>query len=47
MMPDPTARKHWAVITVRFEANKAQRAIFLSQALLTLTQGDLSVEAYG
>ena len=47
MTPEPTARKHWAIITARFEANKAPRAIFLSQAFMTLTQGDLSVEAYG
>ncbi|CAN6201248.1 unnamed protein product [Urochloa humidicola] len=47
MTDDPTARKHWVAITNRFEANKAPRAIFLSQAFMTLTQGDLSVDAYG
>ena len=46
-MDNPTARKYWAAIIGRFEANKAPRAIFLSQAFMTLTQGDLSVEAYG
>jgi hypothetical protein len=47
MTPDPTAHRHWAAITARFEANKAPRAIFLSQAFMTLTQGDLSIKAYG
>ena len=47
MTEDPTAHKHWTAITARFEANKAPRAIFLSQAFMTLTQGDLCVDAYG
>ncbi|CAN6170762.1 unnamed protein product [Urochloa humidicola] len=47
MTDNPTTRKHWSTITSRFEANQAPRAIFLSQAFMTLTQGDPSVEAYG
>ncbi|XP_039811862.1 uncharacterized protein LOC120674810 [Panicum virgatum] len=47
MEADPTACKLWAGITARFQSNQAPRAIFLSQAFMTLTQGDLSVEAYG
>lgn len=47
MEADPTAHKLWAGIAARFRANRAPRAIFLSQAFMTLTQGDLSVEAYG
>jgi len=46
MTDNSTARKHWAAITARFEANKAPRAIFLSQAFMNLSHGDLSVEAY-
>ena len=46
MTDNPTARKHWAAIPAHFEANKASRAIFLSQAFMTLSQGDLSVDAY-
>ena len=47
MEADPTTRKLWAGITARFQANQEPRAIFLSQAFMTLTQGDLFVEAYG
>ncbi|CAO2198761.1 unnamed protein product [Urochloa humidicola] len=36
MTDNPTARKHWSTITSRFEANQAPRAIFLSQAFMTL-----------
>lgn len=46
MINNPMARKHWVALTTRFIANKVPRAIFLSQAFMTLSQGDLSVEEY-
>lgn len=44
---DQTARDLWVAISNHFQSNKAPRAIFLSHAFHTMTQGDLSISDYG
>jgi hypothetical protein len=41
-----TASALWAAIGAVFQANKAPRAIFLSHEFHSMTQGDLSIDAY-
>uniref|UniRef100_J3KUE7 Reverse transcriptase Ty1/copia-type domain-containing protein n=1 Tax=Oryza brachyantha TaxID=4533 RepID=J3KUE7_ORYBR len=46
MEPDQTARQLWVAIQEMFYANKEPRAIFLSHAFHSLSQGDLSIADY-
>jgi hypothetical protein len=41
-----TARQLWVAIDGLFQANKAQRAIFLSHEFHSMTQGDSSIDDY-
>ncbi|WVZ72681.1 hypothetical protein U9M48_021100 [Paspalum notatum var. saurae] len=41
-----TASALWAAIGAVFRANKAPRAIFLNHEFHSMTQGDLSIDAY-
>jgi hypothetical protein len=41
-----TARQLWVAIEGLFQANKAQRAIFLSHEFHSMTQGDSSIDDY-
>jgi hypothetical protein len=41
-----TACALWAAISAVFQANKAPRAIFLNHEFHSMTQGDLSIDAY-
>jgi hypothetical protein len=41
-----TASALWVAIGAVFQANKAPRAIFLSHEFHSMTQGDLSIDAY-
>jgi hypothetical protein len=45
--PDQTASGLWRAIADHFQANQAARAIFLSQAFHSMTQGDRKIEGYG
>jgi hypothetical protein len=47
MEPDQTANGLWKAIADHFQANQAPRAIFLSQAFHSMTQGDRKIEDYG
>jgi hypothetical protein len=47
MEPDQTANGLWRAIADHFQANQAPRAIFLSQAFHSMTQGDRKIEDYG
>ena len=44
--PDQTARQLWTAISSIYQANKASRAVFLSHEFHSMTQGDLSIDAY-
>jgi len=47
MAENETARELWVAISNKFQANKAPRAIFLSEDFHSMTQGDLSVMDFG
>ena len=47
MAENQTARELWVAISNKFQANKAPRAIFLSEDFHSMTQGDLSVMDFG
>ena len=46
MEPDQTAHDLYVVITNLFQANQETYVIVLSQAFHSMTQGDLSIDAY-
>jgi len=46
MAANQTAGQLWVAIANHFQANKAPRAIYLSHAFHTLTQGDMSIHDY-
>src|SRR6185312_561121 len=46
MAANQTARDLWVAISNHFQTNKAPRAIFLSHAFHTITQGDMSIHEY-
>jgi hypothetical protein len=44
--PDQTACQLWTAIMGLFEANKVSHALFLNHEFHSMTQGDLSIDAY-